>query len=129
MGVEPSVAVRRRAGEDRVRLVRLDATCFSAAIAAAAVPAVFADDPPPAPDAAAARTGRAAGFDPVAAAGADRFGLGAARRPDTEVGVDLKRGECRKLKPGPAEEFVFLDRRSGCTRILPTMRRKAESLR
>ena len=59
---------------------------------------------------------------------ADIFGLNAARQPDGEAAVDLKLSECRKLDPGPLEEFVFYDHPSGRTRITAAMRWKKENM-
>jgi STE24 endopeptidase len=58
----------------------------------------------------------------------DVFGLNAARRPDGMAAVSLKLGEYRKLSPGPLEEMIFFDHPSGRTRILTSMRWKAEHL-
>jgi STE24 endopeptidase len=59
---------------------------------------------------------------------ADVFGLNAARQPDGMAAVSLKLGEYRKLSPGPLEEMIFFDHPSGRTRILTSMRWKAEHL-
>lgn len=58
----------------------------------------------------------------------DVFGLNAARQPDGMAAVSLKLGEYRKLSPGPLEEMIFFDHPSGRTRILTSMRWKAEHL-
>jgi len=58
----------------------------------------------------------------------DVFGLNAARQPDGMAAVSLKLGEYRKLSPGPLEEMIFFDHPSGRTRILTSMRWKAENL-
>lgn len=59
---------------------------------------------------------------------ADIFGLNAAREPDGFATTALKLSEYRKLEPGPWEEFIFYDHPSGRSRILMSMRWKAEHL-
>ena len=57
---------------------------------------------------------------------ADMFGLNAAREPDAFATVALKLGQYRKLDPAPWEEVIFFDHPSGRSRILMSMRWKAE---
>lgn len=59
---------------------------------------------------------------------ADIFGLNAAREPDAFASVALKLAEYRKLSPGKWEEILFYDHPSGRSRILMSMRWKAENL-
>lgn len=59
---------------------------------------------------------------------ADIFGLNAAREPDAFSRIALKLSTYRKLEPTPWEEFVFFDHPSGRSRILMSMRWKAEHL-
>ncbi len=59
---------------------------------------------------------------------ADLFGLNAAGQPDGFAEAALMLGEYRKMSPGPLEEFLFFDHPSGRTRILMSMRWKAEHL-
>lgn len=62
----------------------------------------------------------------VAEQEADVFGLNAARRPDGFARVALELSAYRKLEPSPIEEMIFYDHPSGRTRILTSMRWKAE---
>jgi STE24 endopeptidase len=59
---------------------------------------------------------------------ADRFGLNAARAPDAFAATAMKLSQYRKIEPSPAEEAVFFDHPSGHTRVLTSMRWKAEHL-
>lgn len=59
---------------------------------------------------------------------ADVFGLNAARPPDGFATIAMKLSEYRKINPGPIEEVIFFDHPSGHTRVLTTMRWKAEHL-
>jgi STE24 endopeptidase len=60
---------------------------------------------------------------------ADIFGLNAVREPDAFAEIALLLGEYRKLAPGPIEEWIFFDHPSGRSRILMSMRWKAEQAR
>ena len=57
---------------------------------------------------------------------ADLFGLNAAREPDGFASTALKLSAYRKLAPGPLEEALMYDHPSGRSRILMSMRWKAE---
>lgn len=57
---------------------------------------------------------------------ADLFGLNAAREPDGFASTALKLSAYRKLAPGPIEEALMYDHPSGRSRILMSMRWKAE---
>ncbi len=59
---------------------------------------------------------------------ADRFGLNAARAPDSFASIAMKLSQYRKIEPGPWEEAIFFDHPSGHTRVLTAMRWKAEHL-
>ncbi len=59
---------------------------------------------------------------------ADLFGLNAAREPDGFASTALKLSAYRKLAPGPIEEALMYDHPSGRSRILMSMRWKAEQL-
>ena len=59
---------------------------------------------------------------------ADVFGLNASRQPDGFAQILLQLSEYRKMRPGPVEEWIFFDHPSGHTRILASMRWKAENL-
>ena len=59
---------------------------------------------------------------------ADRFGLNAARAPDSFASIAMKLSQYRKIEPGPVEEAIFFDHPSGHTRVLTAMRWKAEHL-
>jgi STE24 endopeptidase len=59
---------------------------------------------------------------------ADVFGLNASRQPDGFAQILLQLSEYRKMSPGPAEEWILFDHPSGHTRILASMRWKAENL-
>ncbi len=59
---------------------------------------------------------------------ADYFGVNAARAPDGFAKVALRLSEYRKLEPSPLEEIIFYDHPSGRTRILMSMRWKAQHL-
>ncbi len=59
---------------------------------------------------------------------ADRFGLNAARAPESFAAIAVKLGQYRKLEPGPWEEAIFYDHPSGHSRVLTAMRWKAEHL-
>jgi STE24 endopeptidase len=59
---------------------------------------------------------------------ADIFGLNTARQPDGFAEAALLLSEYRKMEPGPVEEFIFFDHPSGRTRIVASMRWKAENL-
>jgi STE24 endopeptidase len=60
---------------------------------------------------------------------ADVFGLNASRQPDGFAQIILQLSEYRKMRPGPVEEWIFFDHPSGHTRILASMRWKAENLK
>jgi STE24 endopeptidase len=60
---------------------------------------------------------------------ADIFGLNSVREPDAFAEIALLLGEYRKLAPGPIEEWIFFDHPSGRSRILMSMRWKAEQER
>ncbi len=60
---------------------------------------------------------------------ADMYGLNASRQPDGGAQGAIHLGEYRKMKPGPAEEWIFFDHPSGYQRILDAMRWKGENLR
>ena len=57
---------------------------------------------------------------------ADLFGLNAAREPDAFASTALKLSAYRKLAPSPLEEALMYDHPSGRSRILMSMRWKAE---
>lgn len=59
---------------------------------------------------------------------ADRFGLNAARAPESFASIAMKLSQYRKIEPGPWEEMLFFDHPSGHTRVLTAMRWKAEHL-
>ncbi|MFZ4689109.1 MAG: M48 family metallopeptidase [Polymorphobacter sp.] len=59
---------------------------------------------------------------------ADRFGLNAARAPESFASVAMKLSQYRKIEPGPTEEALFFDHPSGHTRVATAMRWKAEHL-
>ncbi|KAB7646362.1 M48 family metalloprotease [Polymorphobacter fuscus] len=59
---------------------------------------------------------------------ADRFGLNAARAPESFASIAMKLSQYRKIEPGPIEEALFFDHPSGHTRVLTAMRWKAEHL-
>lgn len=59
---------------------------------------------------------------------ADAFGLNAARQPDGFAEAAVQLSEYRKMRPSPAEEFVFFDHPSGWNRIHRAMVWKAEHL-
>lgn len=59
---------------------------------------------------------------------ADLYGLNASRQPDGFAQAAIHLGEYRKMSPGPLEEWIFFDHPSGRTRILASMRWKAENL-
>ena len=59
---------------------------------------------------------------------ADIFGLNAAGQPDGFAEAALELGKYRKMSPGPLEETLLFDHPSGRTRILMSMRWKAEHL-
>jgi STE24 endopeptidase len=59
---------------------------------------------------------------------ADMFGINASRQPDGFAQGAIHLGEYRKMKPGPAEEWIFFDHPSGYRRIHDAMRWKAENL-
>jgi STE24 endopeptidase len=59
---------------------------------------------------------------------ADRFGLNAARAPESFASIAMKLSQYRKIEPGPWEEAIFFDHPSGHTRVLTAMRWKAEHL-
>ena len=56
---------------------------------------------------------------------ADNFGLDASKQPDAAATTFLKLGEYRELDPTPTVEFLFFDHPSGQTRILNSMKWKA----
>jgi STE24 endopeptidase len=60
---------------------------------------------------------------------ADIFGLNAAREPDGFAAVSMKLSEYRKIAPGRLEEIIFFDHPAGKTRILMSMKWKAENIR
>jgi STE24 endopeptidase len=60
---------------------------------------------------------------------ADIFGLNAAREPDGFAAVSIKLSEYRKIAPGRLEEIIFFDHPAGKTRILMSMKWKAENIR
>lgn len=60
---------------------------------------------------------------------ADVFGLNASREPDGFASVAMKLSEYRKIDPGYWEEIIFFDHPSGHTRVLTSMKWKAENLR
>lgn len=59
---------------------------------------------------------------------ADRFGLNAARAPESFAAIAMKLSQYRKIEPGPIEEALFFDHPSGHTRVLTAMQWKAEHL-
>ncbi|MFO7368774.1 MAG: M48 family metallopeptidase [Bacteroidales bacterium] len=59
---------------------------------------------------------------------ADIFGLNAAREPDGFASVAMKLSEYRKISPGKLEEILLFDHPSGKTRVLMSMKWKAENL-
>jgi STE24 endopeptidase len=59
---------------------------------------------------------------------ADIFGLNAAREPDGFASVSMKLSEYRKINPGAFEEIVFFDHPAGKTRVMMSMKWKAENL-
>ena len=59
---------------------------------------------------------------------ADIFGLNAAREPDGFASVAMKLSEYRKISPGKLEEILMFDHPSGKTRVLMSMKWKAENL-
>jgi len=52
---------------------------------------------------------------------ADAFGLNAAREPQGFAMVSMRLSTYRKLRPGPAEEFIFFDHPSGYDRVRRAM--------
>jgi STE24 endopeptidase len=59
---------------------------------------------------------------------ADIFGLNAAREPDGFASVAMKLSEYRKISPGKLEEILMFDHPSGKSRVLMSMKWKAENL-
>ena len=59
---------------------------------------------------------------------ADRFGLNAARAPDSFASIAMKLSQYRKIEPSKWEEIIFFDHPSGHTRVQTAMRWKAEHL-
>jgi len=59
---------------------------------------------------------------------ADRFGLNAARAPESFASVAMKLSQYRKIVPGVWEEMIFFDHPSGHSRVETAMRWKAEHL-
>jgi len=59
---------------------------------------------------------------------ADIFGLNVSRQPGGFAQAAIHLGECRKMSPGPVEEWIFFDHPSGRNRIYRAMRWKAENL-
>lgn len=59
---------------------------------------------------------------------ADMYGINASRQPDGFAQAAIHLGEYRKMRPGPAEEWLFFDHPSGYRRIHDAMRWKAENL-
>ncbi len=59
---------------------------------------------------------------------ADRFGLNAARAPESFASIAMKLSQYRKIEPGVWEERIFFDHPSGYTRVSTAMRWKAEHL-
>lgn len=59
---------------------------------------------------------------------ADRYGLNAARAPDSFAAIAMKLSQYRKIEPSSFEEAVFFDHPSGRTRVETAMRWKAEHL-
>lgn len=59
---------------------------------------------------------------------ADIFGLNAAREPDGFASVAMKLSEYRKISPGKLEEILLFDHPSGKTRVMMSMKWKAENL-
>jgi len=64
----------------------------------------------------------------TAEAEADAFGLNAAREPEGFAMAAMRLSTYRKLKPGPAEEFVFYDHPSGYDRVRRAMVWRKENL-
>jgi Zn-dependent protease with chaperone function len=59
---------------------------------------------------------------------ADAFGLNAAREPEGFAMAAMRLSTYRKLKPGPAEEFLFYDHPSGYERVRRAMLWRKENL-
>jgi STE24 endopeptidase len=60
---------------------------------------------------------------------ADMYGINASRQPDGFAQAAIHLGEYRKMKPGPAEEWIFFDHPSGYRRIHDAMLWKAENIK
>ena len=59
---------------------------------------------------------------------ADRFGLNAARAPESFASIAMKLSQYRKIEPGVWEERIFFDHPSGHSRVETAMRWKAEHI-
>ncbi len=59
---------------------------------------------------------------------ADMFGLNASRQPDGFAQAAIHLSEYRKMRPGPAEEWIFFDHPSGYDRIHSAMVWKGQNL-
>jgi STE24 endopeptidase len=59
---------------------------------------------------------------------ADRFGLNAARAPESFASIAMKLSQYRKIEPGKWEEIIFFDHPSGHTRVRTAMHWKAEHI-